>query len=108
MQKVIFYRKAREIIQGFPEDVRYELGQALTLLQGGLALGLPLSRPMPSIGRNVAELRLRGRAGIFRVFYAVGRRAGVLVFHAFVKKTDKTSALELQLAARRLEDLEDE
>jgi phage-related protein len=106
MQKIIFHWKAREAIRNFPEDVRYELGRALTLLQAGLTLGMPLSRPMPAIGRNVFELRLRGQAGSFRVCYAIGRAAGILVFHAFVKKTGKTPPLELQLAARRLRDIE--
>jgi phage-related protein len=47
---------------------------------------MPLSRPMPSIEPGAAELRIRDRSGIYRVFYYARSPRGILVFHAFGKK----------------------
>ncbi|MGD0048010.1 MAG: type II toxin-antitoxin system RelE/ParE family toxin [Bryobacteraceae bacterium] len=39
-----------------------------------------------------------GEDGIFRVFYYTALSRGILVFHAFVKKTQRTPPLEMELA----------
>jgi phage-related protein len=62
---------------------------------------MPNSRPMPAVAAGVSELRVRGEDGIFRVFYFTAAPEGVLVFHAFVKKTQRTSPLEIGLARKR-------
>lgn len=85
--------------------MRRELGKAIFDLQRGEALGMPLSRPMPSIAPGVAELRIRDRSGIYRTFYYVNSPRGILVFHAFVKKTQTTPKHELDLANKRLKEL---
>jgi phage-related protein len=52
------------------------------------------------------EMRFGGRDGIGRAIYvaAVGRR--VVVVHAFVKKTQKTSSTALDLAEQRAKEIE--
>lgn len=77
-------------------------------MQMGEALQMPISRPMPSVARGVAELRVRDENGIYRVFYYTASSRGVLVFHAFVKKTQLTPPLEIELARKRLKELLDE
>jgi len=99
------HQKARETIRGFPTEVRVKLGQALYDLQQGFRLGMPKSRPFGVIGKGVHELRVRGREGVFRVFYHTGDEQGVLVFHAFLKKSQKTPWLEIDLGQRRLKEL---
>src|SRR5712691_3392344 len=86
MKAAIFHPAARAAIRSFPEDVRQELGKALYDLQKGEVLTMPLSRPMPSIEPGAAELRIRGRAGIYRAFYYSRSPRGILVFYAFVQK----------------------
>ena len=56
----------------------------------------------------MSELRVKGKDGSFRAFYyyAASLR-GVLVFHAFVKKTQRTAPLEIELARKRLKELLD-
>jgi phage-related protein len=51
------------------------------------------------------ELRLTGRDGVARALYvtAIGRR--VVVVRAFVKKTQKTSRAEIELALQRAKDI---
>jgi phage-related protein len=76
-------------------------------LQVGEQIAMPVSRPMPLVSAGVAELRVKGPDGIFRVFYYRASQKGVLVFHAFVKKSQRTPPLEIELARKRLKELLD-
>jgi phage-related protein len=60
----------------------------------GEQLGMPNSRPMPGAAAGVSELRVKGEDGSFRAFYYTAPSRGVLVFHAFVKKTQRTPLLK--------------
>ncbi len=108
MKAAIFHPAARDAIRSFPEVVRRELGKAIFDLQRGEALTMPLSRPMPSIASGAAELRIRDRGGTYRVFYYAKSPRGVLVFHAFMKKSQTTPKHELDLGKKRLEELRHE
>ena len=35
----------------------------------GIKLSMPLSRPMPSVGKGVHELRLKDASGVYRLIY---------------------------------------
>jgi len=108
VKAAIFHTAAREAIRSFPAEVRRELGKALYDLQRGEALSMPLARPMASIAAGAAELRIRDRTGIYRVFYVVKSARGILVFHAFVKKSRATPRQEVELGRKRLKELLDE
>jgi phage-related protein len=105
LKAAVFHPAAREAIRTFPEAVRRELGKAIYDLQQRKILGMPLSRPMVSVGAGAAELRIRDSGGIYRVFYYVSSPRGILVFHAFMKKSQATSKHELQLGKRRLKEM---
>jgi hypothetical protein len=45
--------------------------------------------------------------GIYRAFYYTAAPQGILVFHAFVKKTQRTPPLEIELGRKRLKELLD-
>lgn len=108
MKPALFHPKAREEIKTFPEEVRKELGKAILDLQKGHTLGMPLSRPMSSVALGVEELRIRDRAGIYRTFYYKRSSRGVLIFHAFMKKTQKTPLQDVELGRKRLQEMLDE
>ena len=108
MKPALFHPKAREVIKAFPKEVRKELGKAIFDLQKGHPLGMPLSRPMPSVAIGVEELRIRDRAGIYRTFYFAKSLRGILVFHAFVKRTQKTPLQAIELGRKRLKEMHDE
>ena len=108
MKPAILHPAARAAIRLFPEEIRRELGKAIFDLQNGAVLAMPLSRPMPSVDAGVSELRMRDRNGIYRVFYHRQSSRGILVFHAFMKKTQAIPKHELDLAKRRLKELLDE
>jgi phage-related protein len=102
---IVILKPCRKEIEAFPVETRGDLADALARLDAGLTLSLPLSRPMPAIGRGVHELRLRDRSGVYRVVYALGTRGGVHVLHAFKKTTQATSARNLELARTRLKEV---
>ena len=69
---------------------------------------MPLSRSMPSVAAGVNELRIRERAGTYRVFHYTKFADSILIFHAFPKKTEKTPQHEIVLAQLRLKEMLDE
>lgn len=91
----------RELLE-WPEDVRGELADAIARLERGLLLSMPLSRPMPSIGPGVHELRFRDRAGIYRVVYWIAGAGRLWLLHAFKKKTQQTPPSAIETAKERL------
>ena len=74
-------------------------------LDAGLMLSMPLSRPMPSIGRGAHELRLKDRSGVYRVVYALVRSGTIHVVHAFKKTTQQTPLRHMELARKRLKEV---
>ena len=105
LKPAFFHPAARAAIQSFPSEVRREVGKAIFDLQRGEVLGMPLSRMMPSLAAGAAELRIRDRAGNYRVFYYTRSPKAILIFHAFVKKNQTTPKHELDLAKKRLKEL---
>ena len=51
---------------------------------------------------------MRDRAGIYRTLYYTQSDRGVLIFHAFVKKTQKTSLQDIGLGRKRIKEMLDE
>jgi phage-related protein len=92
-------------MRAFPESAKRALGEAILDLQHGANLGMPLSRPMPVVAPGVRELRVKDSAGIYRAFYLVQSAQGVIVFHAFEKKTQKTPVHEIELGKKRLKEM---
>ena len=108
MKPIVFDPKAREAIRSFPRDIRDRLGKALFLLQIGEQPGMPLTRPMPVVGPGIAELRVHGEDGQFRAIYFTASAEGILVVHAFAKKTRQTQPSDIKLARKRLKEMLDD
>ncbi|WP_413578790.1 type II toxin-antitoxin system RelE/ParE family toxin [Bdellovibrio sp. HCB290] len=89
----------------FPVEIREDLADALARLDQGMKLSMPLSRPMPSIGSGVHELRLKDRSGNYRVIYVFVGNGVIAMLHAFVKKSQATPRQNLELAKRRLKEI---
>ena len=101
-KNVIFHERAKEVIGGFSKAVRSEIGELLFDLQRGANIGLPAARPMATIAVGAYELRVKDADGIYRVFYYLKSAEGILVFHAFAKKTQTTPQKEIETAKKRL------
>jgi phage-related protein len=80
---------------------RVEVGRLLWRLQTGESLGLPHSRPMPSIGRRVHELRVRDDQANWRLVYRIDPDF-LLVVDLFAKTTPKTPKHVIDRARERL------
>lgn len=68
----------------------------------GPDLGMPHTRAM---GGGMFELRLKAAEGIVRVLYCTVANRRVVVLHQFVKKTEKTPPRELDIARRRMNEV---
>lgn len=73
----------------------------LRRLQQGERLSLPHSRPMPSIGARVHELRINDRDQTWRILYRLDEDA-VLILDVFSKKTNWTPKMIVEVCQRRI------
>ncbi len=105
MKPFSIHRAVEKTLEDWPLVVRVELADLLTLLTAGHTIGMPASRPMPSVAPGVHELRIKERSGQYRAFYFTKQADAVLVFHAFKKKTQATPKHEIMVARERLRDL---
>jgi phage-related protein/predicted XRE-type DNA-binding protein len=100
VKPIAFLGGSLDDLRSFPSDARREAGYQLDRVQRGLD---PDDwRSMPSIGAGVREIRVRERAGAFRVIYVATFADAVYVLHAFQKKTRQTAKRDVDLAASRL------
>ena len=76
-------------------------GYLLRRLQRGDNLGMPESRPMPSVGPRCHELRIPDGKVDWRVMYRVDDDA-VLILAVFPKKTQKTPAAVISACKQRM------
>jgi len=85
----------------FSAEARVEAGFLLRRLQKGESLGLPHSRPMPSIGSQCHELRINDENQTWRIVYHVATDA-VVILDVFSKKTAAMPSEVLTNCKRRL------
>ena len=80
------------------------IGTDLATVQFGWAIGMPLCRPL---GQGFWEIRsaLPSRRIARLLFFVHEDRIGVV--HGFIKKTQKTSADDLELARQRMKEMQE-
>ena len=87
-------------------QARVEAGVLLRRIQQGDSLGMPGSRPMPSIGRWCHELRIVDKDSTWRVIYRIDDDA-VVIAEVFKKKTQATPKDVIKACQRRLRQYDD-
>ena len=85
----------------FSEQARIEAGFLLRKLQAGEALGLPHSRPMPSVGKRCHELRIQDQKEIWRIIYRTDSDA-IVIGDVFKKKTQTTPKRVIEQCQTRM------
>jgi phage-related protein len=85
----------------FSQAARLEAGFLLRKLQRGDKLSLPHSRPMPSIGSRVHELRIVDEDLTWRIVYRLDSDA-VVILEVFEKKTTRTPKAVIDTCKERL------
>lgn len=100
-----FIGSSLRAVQAFPEPARRAAGFELWQVQCGSA---PSDfKPMPAIGPGVQEIRIH-LDGEWRVVLVATWPEAVYVLHAFRKKSQKSSPLDLALARTRFKRLKQE
>jgi phage-related protein len=104
-KEVCFHPKALSFIREQSSELKQKIGESIRDLQKGLQIGMPRSRPMPSVAPGVAELRIKDEAAAIRIFYLTRISNRIIVFHGFQKNTQKTPQHEIELGRRRLKEI---
>jgi phage-related protein len=91
----------------FSKEARMEGGYLLRLLQRGESIGMPHSRPMPSVGKRCHELRVTDQKTNWRIMYRIDTDA-ILLLEVFSKKTGKTPKHIIDVCKNRLKDYDSE
>lgn len=91
-------------MRSLPEEAQDELGFQLHLVQMG-------QNPddwkwMQSVGPGVREVRVRVRGRAFRTMYVTVKADAVYVLHVFEKKSRQTAQRDIQIARRRLKQIQ--
>lgn len=94
MKPLIWLGSSREDIRRFPEVARQEAGFELHQIQCGYEPSDWM--PVLTVGSGVREVR---------VMYVAKCAEAVYVLHAFVKKTQQTSKVDIELARTRYRQL---
>jgi phage-related protein len=97
---------AKKELQKCPEVIKKRIGYQLLRLQNGAQ---PDDfKPMPSVGKGVYEIRVADEQGnnTGRCFYVAKVHGGIYVLHAFVKKSQRTPKLNLEMGKERFRELQ--
>ena len=86
----------------FSKDARLEAGFLLRRLQTGEKLGLPFSRPMPTIGNRCYELRINDENKIWRIVYRIDSDA-IIILEIFQKQTQQTPKQIIETCKHRIQ-----
>lgn len=107
---MVFYRTdagnepVREWLKSLNRGDKRTIGEDIKTAQFGWPLGMPLIRKLE---RGLWEVRSNLSQGIARVLFTVDGNTMILL-HGFVKKSQKTPLTDLNIARRRLADLQEE
>ena len=86
----------------FSKAGRLEAGFLLRRLQSGEKLGLPWSRPMPTIGNRCHELRINYQNINWRIIYRIDVDA-IVILEIFKKQTQRTPQEVIERCKRRIQ-----
>ncbi len=99
-----FHRRVEAEIEGWPVGILADYARlAELLMEFGPDLKMPHSKAM---GKGLFELRPSGREGIGRAMYCFVTGKHVVILHAFIKKTRKTSERDLKIARKRMKEVQ--
>jgi len=87
----------------FSLEARLEAGYLLRKLQQGQTLGMPHSRPLPSIGARCHELRINDERATWRIIYRIDSDA-IVILAVFRKKSRTTPKAVIDACKKRLKD----
>lgn len=102
-KRVVWMGETLDVIRGFPEGVREEMGYALYVAQVGQKH--PNAKPLRGFGAGVFEVTSDHHKNAYRIVYTLRLKGRICVLHVFQKKSRKGIATpkgDLDLIKRRL------
>lgn len=84
----------------FSTNTHINAGHWLRKLQKGEFVEMPHSRPMPSIGSNCHELRIKDTSETWRIIYRIDKDA-IIIGEVFKKKTQQTPKQVIDISKKR-------
>lgn len=99
--KPLIWLKGEVKTPPFSQVARIEAGYLLRRLQQGKILGMPHSRPMPSIGAGCHELRIQDDEQNWRIIYRIDSDA-IIILEVFSKKSQATPKSVIDICKQRL------
>lgn len=91
----------------FSKPARLRAGFLFRRLQRGETVGMPHSRPMPTIGRRCHELRIADETDTWRIVYRIDKDA-IVIADVFSRKTGKTPKSVIATCKARLREYDSE
>lgn len=93
----------KDFVDGLPLKAKARTMKMLDLLEEyGTQMGEP---HVKHLSRELWELRVRAREGIFRLLFTVRTDRIIILLHGFQKKTERLPKRELDLALRRMREM---
>jgi phage-related protein len=96
--------RVRDELEALPADMRARFRRIVELIQRH---GLERMREphVKHLEGSLWEMRMKGRDGISRAIYVTAGGRRVVVVRVFIKKTEKTSRREIDLALERAKEV---
>lgn len=103
--KITFYSaKVEAETLSFPQGI---LANFLHIAEMIEKFGPNLGKPyVGSLGSGLFEIRSKGKEGIGRSLYCTAKGQEIIILHSFIKKTQKTPKKELDLAKKRMKEVQ--
>jgi len=102
-KSLYFVGSALEDLRAFPQSPRREAGYQLGRVQHGMEPGD--WKFMPTVGMGVREIRIH-QGDQYRVIYVAKIDDAIHVLHAFQKKSQRTRKRDIEIAKRRLKQVQ--
>jgi phage-related protein len=94
-----------EFLRDCSQDIRSDYLDAISLLEKGEILKMPLNRPLNNVYAGLQELRFKDRSGQYRFLYLLKKKDAIYVIHAFKKKTEELPDKEKRLVLKRIKEI---
>ena len=90
-------------LQDLSKEERRIVGEDIKTVETGWPLGMPLVR---NLGQALWEIRVSLPRGIARILFCI-RKSEMILLHAYEKKSQKAPKKELDIARKRIKDVEE-
>lgn len=96
------FPQVEKILRKESNEIKEDVQDILEKILLGLPIGMPHVKQITGMGHGLYEIRVKDRAGQFRVIYLKEYRGALYLLHAFRKKTRKIPDKEKRIIIKRI------